>query len=181
MRKNLSALVELLPVSNSEYEHIQYSGCANLTFESPIGSLLANGYPGLFNRGFSENSVPTELWHEEHRAKLFMPCMHNSSLWQPRALDDSSSRTLTTSLNLERHGSEYLNLLLGYKMDASQVERWLVGAGEFWPKLVNAWRTTRISDMYLSSVGIAIGHANWSRTIGDNTPLSVWISDLEAR
>ncbi|MEU4672448.1 LPO_1073/Vpar_1526 family protein [Amycolatopsis sp. NPDC023774] len=178
--KNVAPFVDSLPVSNSEYQHIQYTGCASLASENRLGQLAADNYPGLFNRGFQANSVPTELWADGVREQLFIPCLHDDSHWQVRAKQESAARELVRRLDLERYESEYLNLLLSYKMEPAQVEKWLRGVGEFWPNLIETWQKTSISEMYLSSVGTAIGHANWSRVVGDKAPLSIWVNELGA-
>ncbi|WP_410621771.1 LPO_1073/Vpar_1526 family protein [Amycolatopsis sp. cmx-8-4] len=177
-KKHFEPFIGSLPRNNSEYLHIQYSGCATLDYPSPLGAVVRRQVPGLFQRGFSENAVPEALWGQTVREKLFEKCFHDPPLWQIRAMDERSARRLIASVDLAAHMDLYVGYLSSYELSDSQIEAWLIAQGDFWPTLVDLWKNTSISRMFISSVGMAIGHANWSAVVGGESPLSDWISEI---
>lgn len=177
-KRDYAPFVSDLPVADAEYQHLQYAGCATLNSNAELGEVFAAQLPGLFQRGFMDSAVPEQLWHNSVRDKLFTRCFHEPGMWQIRAVDEERAYCIAEAEGLAEYADLYAGYLVGYQLSSRQIEEWLSNQGGFWPEFISVWRKTKISEMYLSSVGMAIGHANWATVTGDATPLSVWITEI---
>ena len=179
VRDNILPFSASIPKHRAPYLHLQYAGCASIEIvEAVIGGILFNIYPGLFSSGFSEEEFvaavgPPEPWI----GSLLIPCLHNPAMLQVAALsvEDIDTACERSSVALEHRG-KIRELQLRHRMSQQAIEAWLqanVGGAE---NLPNLWSDTPLKQLALTSVGIAIAHANIRRKLKrDDYDLSIWI------
>lgn len=61
------------------------------------------------------------------------------------------------------------------KMNATEVRDYIVGARPGLQKLFDVWKNSRMSKMTLTTVGIAVAHANFRRRTGEQLDLDIWV------
>ena len=61
-------------------------------------------------------------------------------------------------------------------MSADEFKKRIIDAREYMRHVFEVWAASSISQFTLTSVGIAIGHANVKKNVGEFTDLSIWIN-----
>ena len=61
-------------------------------------------------------------------------------------------------------------------MSDEEVKKYIISTKSYMENVFDIWENSFIKDFTLTSVGIAIGHANVKRNIGEFTDLSIWIN-----
>lgn len=69
-----------------------------------------------------------------------------------------------------------LNLNNSRKMNDKEVKDFIISSYPFMEKIFDVWNNSMMKSLNLTSVGIAIGHANVKRNLGEFTDLSIWIN-----
>jgi hypothetical protein len=72
--------------------------------------------------------------------------------------------------------SKYKILFQNSTMNASEIRKYIISANGCMGKVFTIWDESRFSKFELSSVGIAIAHANYRRRTGQTLDLSMWIN-----
>jgi hypothetical protein len=65
-------------------------------------------------------------------------------------------------------------------MDHSKIKDVVIGAAPFLAGVIQKWSNSGLSNFELTSVGMAIAHANIKRAIGNFAPLSIWLDEATA-
>jgi hypothetical protein len=60
-------------------------------------------------------------------------------------------------------------------MNPNEVKDYIVGARPGLQKLFDAWENSQLSKMTLTTVGIAVAHANFRRRTGQQLDLDIWV------
>lgn len=161
----------------SAYQHLEFAGCGTIS----IGKLKAedafrNTYPGLFSEGFTEEEVLAIELSPEERANVITTCLHDSSLRQVNAVDDEALENQCIRSGIEPDKVRMLKELQASKaMTPNEVKNYLLNARPYMQQLFEVWEGTSMKHMTLTSVGIAIAHANIQRKIGQTFDLSIWL------
>lgn len=177
-------IVPLLPdvdASGSSLPYLIAQGCAaSSALGNALYDLLKRGYEGLMSKGFDQaqlhDAVGIEIVPILLTKNLILQCFHDQSKLQVGAL------------NRENFDLNYKDMPLSQdKKDAlwKLHEGTLLAADEFKDKLVkilpeaatifDVYEKGRFRGMTLTSVGIAIGHANSRRVSNFDADLSTWI------
>jgi hypothetical protein len=61
-------------------------------------------------------------------------------------------------------------------MGASEIKELLVRERSYMGNVFEVWQKSSMGHFQLTSVGIAIGHANVKKNVGEFTDLSIWIN-----
>jgi hypothetical protein len=138
-----------------------------------VGSAMAQGYPGLFQVGLESAAIPATLWQSSCRDELFLPSHRQSGKFDVNAVTRDDARARAESLGHSAHAEKYVNLL--HTLPEGTIEQELRGRHEVWEKLVSKWASGSIKNLSLSSVGIAVAHSNWARTIQSESQLGIWV------
>lgn len=161
----------------SAYQHLEFAGCGTIS----IGELKAEDafhrtYPGLFSEGFTEEEVQDIELSLEERSRVLIICLHNDLLLQVNAVDDETVENLCLQSGIESEKVEKLKRLQASKvMPSDKVKDYLLNARPYIPQFFEVWEDTNMKHMSLTSVGIAIAHANIQRKVGETFDLSIWL------
>lgn len=169
----------------SYYQHLEYTGCGSISIgKTHIERVFRETYSGLFCRGFKKDEFLYQIISgntfssEEINAleALFIPCLHNSNLYQLNAKDDEDLEELCTSMGISKENiAKIKDIYSKYLMSEQEVKEFLRKVHPCMDKLFDYWDNSYMKNMVLTSVGIAIAHANIRRKINESFDLSIWI------
>jgi hypothetical protein len=166
-----------LPDHSAPYQHLQYAGCAMLVPDR-IGLLgaLYEHYPHLFCNGFTHDEAAAFVRAALPQGGFLIPCLRDSSRLQvcEIRLEDIQQRAdqLKASPSVL---IALINLHKSHMMPQSEIEQYLSERFPTAPELLRVCKVTEIERLSLTSVGIAIAHANIRRKIGQEVDLGIWI------
>lgn len=167
-----------LPLTNASYQHLQFSGCGAIgVLASPLEDILGKTYQGLFTKGFEQNELQTREISIGLDPRFFIPCLNDASKFQVRALNkEALERSLEGNQVDDANRARILALFDVGKMDAEEIRQNCVSIRPFMRNLFEKWSASPLNVFTLTSVGIAIGHANVKRLVGEFADLSIWIN-----
>lgn len=175
---NVQTLVELLPMGDASYWHLQYAGCAAVgIMESDLRTVLLDVYPGVFSSGFTAEEVPEDLRPHLGDPRLFVPCLRDPDRVQVSAIDDTVVLAKAASAGVPELSDSLISLQKAHLLSLDEVQAALEADLPWTARLFQVWSKSPLQYLSLTSVGIAIAHANYRRMTGDNPPLSIWISE----
>lgn len=173
-----------LTSKNSCYQHLEYAGCASIGIGSvAIEKIFLDAYPGMFSKGFTRSDLTTEFpgWTSSSRhegIELFTPCLHDNGRMQLNAIDDDMLESAARNIGYDDSEVASLKTLRsGHSMQANEVRDYLEATHPVMKGLFEVWYASLLKNLTLTSVGIAIGHANARRVIKDvGADLAIWVN-----
>lgn len=177
---HIAPFVETLAKDTSCYEHLEYTGCGALTLVGglkPIGELQARTYHGLFVKGFDEDEWKKRFPDKpELLAWAVVTCQQDSSKLQINAMNETTLNQICKQHGVTDEDLTKLKQLFSYsKMNANEVKSYMIGARPGLQKLFDVWEDSQLSKMTLTTVGIAVAHANFRRRTGQQLDLDIWV------
>jgi len=161
----------------SAYQHLEYAGAAThnaVKIEAHV--LLTRNYPGLFRMGLTELDLEEVGLSEEARSALIVPSQRNPTLHQVNAATPGEIDSLCQRFGLGTDEAEKLkNLQRRRPVPAAELRAELIAALPWMAQLFELWDSTPIPNLTLTSVGMAIAHANIKKRTGRDFDLSIWI------
>ena len=179
--KHVAPFAGLLASKESSFQHLQFAGCGSIVAFSRLTftSALFNTYRGLFSLGFEESEAMTLGLTQTELARLFARCPNDLSKVQTRGLQKSDLESDLDALSIGGDlKSKVLDLFDRNPMSMDQVSERLRTLRPYMADLMAAWDNSLMVSFQLTSVGIAIGHANVKRVAGGEfSDLSIWVSE----
>jgi hypothetical protein len=173
----ISPFVDLLVKNSATYQHLEFAGCGSI---GPKGRGLDHAlvfyYPGLFSKGFELREAESVL-HILGKDFL-MVCINDSSKLQIKCLDDEQLKGIIDHTGVEGEQRALINSLYSKnRMDAQEVRKKCVALRPYMETVFSCWDDSDMGGFTLTSVGMAIGHANIKKAIGrEFADLSIWIN-----
>jgi len=173
----LVPFINNLTKERSCFQHLEYCGCGSISLgEIMIENIFRTHYPGIFSRGFTEESTNQILNTPQLRNLLVIPCFQNNALFQICAIDKESIDHLGKRHNITPEIVQKLkNTFDEYTMQPSAIKSFLQSFHPAMVTLLDFWFNSHLKNMTLTSVGIAIAHANIRRKTNEHFDLSIWI------
>jgi hypothetical protein len=169
---------------DSSYLYLEAQNCGSLPVlaQHDLRGLLIASYGGVLSNGTSKdnlkNSLPAEWQYIVENPRLVIPCIHDTDQWQISTIDKPT----------------FINQLAKYQIAVPEdvaANVWNANEAAFWseaqmserigarlPKfttLAKLWGSTPLKSFRLSTIGIAIGHANARRIVRLEADLTTWI------
>ena len=171
----LSSLTE----ASSCYEHLEYTGCGSIMQVGnihPIEHLFRLLYPGLFSKGFSKEKFDTDIDGLLNTDSILMPCFHSPEDLQFRVSDEEALKKMVKQNKIpEEYENKLIQLFKSTIMSDAEIKEYLSNSTPSILPLFDLWKNSSISKFTLTTVGIAIAHANFRRRTGQKLDLSIWI------
>lgn len=171
--------IKQLAENDTNYRHLEYCGCATVPpfMGYNLASRFLELYPGMFSKGFE----PGELGRREIAIKvdsgMFVKCFHDNDKIQINATDEGVIRDKATELQINDSDTEKLIALnKEVLMDHVKVNDYLKRTKPYMGTLFDFLERSLLKQVTLTSVGIAIGHANVKKNLGQFTDLSIWVN-----
>lgn len=169
-----------LTSDQKHFNYLELLGCGNIRMGSnSLENIFQTNYPGFFSEGFTKEKLNSEISDEAKLDDILIPCFHNpEERFQLGAID---TKFLIEKLEKKGNKKEDIdaltNLFQKSTMNESKVREKL---GEIDPdveKFIHIWENSVLKRFEISSVGIAIAHANFRRRIGESFELTQFIGD----
>ena len=110
------------------------------------------------------------------RFTFIVPCLHDASKYQVNALSDE---VLEQEMNNKNLGDSFRPKLKQFftstTMNNQEIKDYIISTNSSMEKIFEVWKNSVFNKLELSSVGIAIAHANYRRKTGQTMDLSIWI------
>lgn len=173
----LAPFVPALQKTQSCYQHLDYAGCGSVLIGSAtLHRIFTGRYGGLFSTGFTETQAAA--WKAEHGFDdhLFMECLHHPSLRQIDALNEGDLRSKASEKDYSAEKTEALVSIFNSNiMSEDSLKRYLGTLDPSMVRFIDVWEDSPMKSVTLSSVGIAIAHANVRRKLKMSFDLGIWI------
>lgn len=167
-----------IPIKAAAYQHLEYSGCASIGLgRQNIAAAFYVLYSGLFSKGFEVTELANLNVGVTANSTLLTACIHNGGKLQLCAINEEVFRDIAGKQEVESADiDKLLALANASRMSDSETQEYLVKLRPYMGDLFKVWNDTPIGQLTLTSVGIAIAHANVKKGLGKFTDLSIWIN-----
>lgn len=174
----VSPFAHLLNPKAPCYQHLEYSGCGAVGLGTvALAETLRRNYGGLFSKGFETAQLAAKQLLMPESNPFFTVCLNDGGRRQVAALNEEVIRSEGARLALrEDEISKLVSLHNETMMNHAEVEECVVKARAYMRNLFDVWNSSLMNRFTLTSVGIAIGHVNVKKNVGDFTDLSIWIN-----
>jgi hypothetical protein len=165
-----------LPKSAASYQHLEFAGCGTVLVGPPLEGQIGNTYQGLFLNGFSSEEITARNISIGLDSQFFVACLNDSTKLQVKALNKQAlNKQIEDKLLSPDDGAKILSLFDERKMSPAQIKAKIIEVRGFMTQVFDAWTET-MQSFTLTSVGMAIGHANIKRFTGEFAKLDIWIN-----
>jgi hypothetical protein len=160
------------------YQHLEFCGCGSIGIGSrDLGSILGYTYQGLFLKGFDEKEVSDRGILIGLDPRFFIPCLNDPSKFQVRANNKELLEKAFEERGITPEDRAKINALFDVgKMHDTEIKEKCIEIRSYMSGLFETWSGSAMKNFTLTSVGIAIGHANIKRLVGEFANLSIWIN-----
>lgn len=160
------------------FQHLEFAGCGAVSMGSiSIENIWRQTYPGLFKTGFNDARLENAQLSDHTKLRLIIPCLNDQSQKQVAAVNMEVLNAVLAEIGCPEEEKQRVKTLFQDSDMSDEVLRNKVLEGT--PDLVavlSSWNTSQMTNFNLTSVGMAIGHANIKRHVGEFAPLSIWIN-----
>jgi hypothetical protein len=170
----IKPFASLVAADNSCFQHLEYTGCGTAGVGShPLGSFLIKTYGGVFSTGFTAKELGGTLSIDH---PLIIPCLNDDRRFQVRARNEGELRERCVQNHVPSEATRRLvQLHVVHIPNDDEIEARVIKLRPYMKHLFEVWRESAMQRFNLTSVGIAIGHANVKKSTGSFTDLSIWI------
>jgi len=160
------------------YQHLEFSGCGAIGLgEQNLESILGATYQGQFLKGFDAKEVADRGVSIGLDTRFFIPCLNDSSKIQVRANSKESLERAFEAHTITPEDRAKIGALFDVgKMTHAEIRDKCIQIRPYMSGLFETWSESAMKYFTLTSVGIAIGHANIKRLVGEFANLSIWIN-----
>ncbi|VVN32780.1 hypothetical protein PS664_04924 [Pseudomonas fluorescens] len=176
---HVQPFVQNLVKNQASFQHLEFTGCGSNVFaDVPLGEVLTTNYPGLFSKGF-DSAVYEEMGlSAKLRASFLLACFNDKTKFQVSALNDSGLEELFLQNNVLPSDREKIKRLYELnRMSSEDAKIKCISLRPYMVEVFTMWEVSPAKSFSLTSVGIAIAHANINRFVDNGfSDLSIWIN-----
>lgn len=176
--KNLLPFGTKLSKNHAGYQHLEFSGCGSIGVTgNSLSGIFGKLYQGLFLKGFDLSDIEKKAVSAKLGPHFFIHCLNDSSKYQVNA---NSKETLDGQF--EKHDvlledrTKILELFDRTIMNETEIKEKIIAIRPYMSDIFEIWNNSSMKNFTLTSVGMAIGHANIKRLVGEFANLSIWIN-----
>ncbi len=160
------------------YQHLQFTSCGSIQMgEASLENILEQHYQGLFLKGFDKIEITNREISVGLDGRFFIPCLNDPTKFQVRANNIKLLEQLLEANGIDTDDkTKILGLFDVGKMSQTEIREKCISIRPYMESVFNAWSESPMKSFTLTSVGMAIGHANIKRLIGEFACLSIWIN-----
>lgn len=176
--KHLLPFISKISKNQAGYQHLEFSGCGSIGLAgNSLEGILGTVYQGLLLKGFDQSEFENHAISVGLDSRFFIKCLNDTSKLQVRA---NSKEILEKHLDEQKVSTEdrakILQLFDLGKMSEPEIKEKLIEIRPYMAEVFEIWSNSPMKTFTLTSVGMAIGHANIKRLIGEFASLSIWIN-----
>ncbi|GHA70097.1 hypothetical protein GCM10009007_08430 [Formosimonas limnophila] len=175
--KHVLPFAQKLSKSQAGYQHLEFAGCGTSLVGDPLEKSFGQNYQGLFVKGFDESEITNREITVGLDARFFIPCINDSSKIQVKGLNKNNAEKYLAEQGLSDEDKiKILALFDISKMNNYEIKEMVIANRPYMQKVFDIWNESAMQHFNLTSVGMAIGHANIKRFNCEFTDLSLWIN-----
>jgi len=177
--QHIQPLVGDLVKNQASFQHLEFTGCGSQNFmDASLGEILGAHYPGFFSKGFDMSTVEEVGLSIVLRTRFLLACLNDKNKFQVRALNDATMADLLGKNDVLPEDREKLDKLYKLnRMSKEEVRAKCVSLRPYMAEVFSVWDDSLAKNFNLTSVGIAIAHANIKRIVVEEfADLSIWIN-----
>lgn len=176
--KHLLPFAAKLSKNHTGYQHLQFSGCGSIGLSgNRLEGILGTVYQGQFLKGFDQSEITNRDISAGAYSQFFIPCLNDAAKFQVKA---NSKEILEKKLDEQgvsfEDRAKILELFDLGKMGEPEIKEKLIAIRPYMAEVFEIWANSPMQTFTLTSVGMAIGHANIKRLIGEFASLAIWIN-----
>lgn len=179
--KHLLPFVSKLTKNKAGYQHLEFSGCGSIgLLENSLEAIFETNYQGQFLKGFDQSEIESRAVSVGLDSRFFIICLND-----PTKLQINVNNKEILENHLDAHGisaddrGKILQLFELGKMSVAEIKETLIAIRPYMAEVIEIWNNSPMKTFTLTTVGMAIGHANIKRLIGEFPNLSIWINDTD--
>lgn len=174
----LAPLVASITKSVASFQHLEFSGCGAIAVtEISLEGVFSDRYKGLFMKGFEAGAIEDQGVTLGNDPRVFIPCLNDQSKLQVKALNREGLDSYLKQLGVSAEDITRISALFDLNtMSHDEVREKCVALRSYMAEVFDFWRDSPAKNFTLTSVGIAIAHANIKRFAGEFADLSIWIN-----
>jgi len=175
---HLSPFVSKLSKNQAGYQHLEFSGCGSIGLgRNSLEGILGTVYQGQFLKGFDQSEIANRAISVGLDSRFFISCLNDMSKLQVKA---NSKEMLEKHLDEQGVSPEdrvqILELFDLGKMSEPEIKEKFIAIRPYMAEVFEIWTKSPMGTFTLTSVGMAIGHANIKRLVGEFANLAIWIN-----
>jgi hypothetical protein len=162
----------------SRYQHLEFSSCGTLSISSiSIEDVFRQNYTILFSKGFTIKEFEQRVGIDAKYKKYLIPYHPAENKYQINIINPVQVKIVCKADNLtDEEIEKIIAVYSSSTMDEKECRVHLIKLYPPLEKVIENWDKSAIKNMTLTSVGIAIGHANIKRKNNNtNYDLKIWI------
>ncbi len=178
LSRHIESFVNNIVTTNSCFQHLVFTGCGSISMgQISLEEIFKRVYPGLFKKGFDPVRFDEVGISAEDKGHFFIVCLNDPNKFQVNTIDMEALESKFTTYSVSPENKQkILTLYNEGGMNATEIKTKVVELSPFMEKVFDSWSASTMKNFELSSVGIAIGHANIKRLAGEFSNLSIWIN-----
>lgn len=159
------------------YQHLEYTSCVNINITSiKLSDILEKRYSGLFTHGFSENELIGLKLSIPSAHPLFIKCLNDPNKLQLAGINEEGAKEIAKQNGVSERDINNLIMLQRRNTPSSEgIMNNIIKIRPYVGELSEIYENSYLTNLTLTSVGIAIGHAFLKKVIGAFTDLEEWI------
>jgi hypothetical protein len=176
--KHLLPFAKKLSKSQAGYQHLEFSGCGSISIgEVTLEHILGFCYQGQFLKGFEEGEILNRGISIGNDLRIFMPCLNDELKLQVRANSKEILEKQFDALSIPPEDRTNIIALFDIgKMSETEIREKVTSIRPYMAEVFDIWSNSPMKSFTLTSVGMAIGHANIKRLVGEFANLEIWIN-----
>lgn len=179
LSKYIQSLANNIVVSKSCFQHLVFTGCGAISMgQITLEDVFQRTYTGLFKKGCDSTRIDEiTISLKDKIDYFFIQCLNDPAKYQVNALDMEilESKFAVHQVSTENQ-QKIVALFNEGTMSSVEIKAKIVEFSPFMKPIFDAWSASEMKNFELSSVGMAIGHANIKRLAGEFANLSIWIN-----
>lgn len=164
--------------NDSSYQHLEFSGCGSIGMgQVSLERIFGTTYQGLFFKGFDEAELHSREIKVGRDQRFFVPCLNEPTKLQVGALNKEQLENGLKAASISADDQQKIVALFDLgKMSDEEIKQKTISIRPYMSDVYSAWAASSMKSFTLTSVGMAIGHANIKRLVGEFANLSIWIN-----
>lgn len=178
INKSILPFCDNLTTERTTINHLEYLGCGHIRV-GDYGKLEDNfkrKYKAIFSKGFTKEEFEQQVGSFDDYGKFTIPCLHDNDKLQISTIDENVLIQEMEKQEIEVSIQNKLKVLFNKStMNNQEIKDYLISIEPKMELIFSIWNDTVFKKLELSSVGVAIAHANYRRKTGLTMDLSIWI------
>lgn len=176
--RNLLPFVSKISKNKAGYQHLEFTGCGSIGLGGySLEGIFGETYQGQFLKGFDQSEITNRNITVGQDTRFFIPCLNDPSKLQVKANNKGNLEKLLDDQGVSPDDrTKILELFSLGKMSEPEIKDKLIAIRPYMAEVFEIWTNSSMQTFTLTSVGMAIGHANIKRLIGEFASLSIWIN-----